>query len=108
MGTGCAEPGRITTLFERFKERTGYHPTGKGGYTEYRSGKATRITEKVIFAGDSAGQVMPLTYEGIYYAMKAGEFVLGVTEEKWKTISGCGKRGFKRDSCSWINSGTIF
>jgi len=29
---------------------------------------------KILFAGDSAGQVLPLTYEGIYYAMKAGEF----------------------------------
>ncbi|MBI4690250.1 MAG: geranylgeranyl reductase family protein [Nitrospirae bacterium] len=28
----------------------------------------------IFFAGDSAGHVMPLTYEGIYHAMKAGEF----------------------------------
>ncbi len=36
----------------------------------------------VIFAGDSAGQVLPLTYEGIYYAMRAGEFAaMAILEE---------------------------
>jgi len=30
--------------------------------------------DSILFIGDAAGQVMPLTYEGIYYAMKAGEF----------------------------------
>lgn len=28
----------------------------------------------ILFAGDAAGIVMPITYEGIYYAMKSGEF----------------------------------
>src|SRR5208283_5509033 len=28
----------------------------------------------VLFAGDAAGMVMPVIYEGIYYAMKSGEF----------------------------------
>jgi len=28
----------------------------------------------VLFAGDAAGMVMPVVYEGIYYAMKSGEF----------------------------------
>ncbi len=28
---------------------------------------------KVLFAGDAAGQVMPLSFEGIYYAMKSGQ-----------------------------------
>jgi geranylgeranyl reductase len=28
----------------------------------------------ILFAGDTAGMVMPVTYEGIYYAMKSGEF----------------------------------
>ncbi|GBE36524.1 hypothetical protein BMS3Bbin07_00671 [bacterium BMS3Bbin07] len=28
----------------------------------------------ILFVGDSATQVMPFTYEGIYYAMKSGEF----------------------------------
>ena len=38
---------------------------------------------KILFAGDSAGQVLPLSYEGIYYAMKAGEMaVRAILEEK--------------------------
>lgn len=30
------------------------------------------VYKGVLFAGDSAGQVMPLTFEGIYYAMRSG------------------------------------
>jgi geranylgeranyl reductase len=29
---------------------------------------------KIFFLGDAAGMVMPVTYEGIYYAMKSGQF----------------------------------
>ncbi|OGW39253.1 MAG: hypothetical protein A2Y97_00970 [Nitrospirae bacterium RBG_13_39_12] len=73
-GTGCVLQGKINSLFKTFKERRGI-----------MSGKQRRVYRiplwkgdlfnkgKVIFAGDSAGQVLPLTYEGIYYAMKAGE-----------------------------------
>ncbi len=28
----------------------------------------------ILFLGDAAGMVMPVTYEGIYYAMKSGQF----------------------------------
>lgn len=30
--------------------------------------------KNILFTGDAAGFVMPVTYEGIYYAMKSGEF----------------------------------
>lgn len=29
---------------------------------------------KILFLGDAAGMVIPVTYEGIYYAMKSGQF----------------------------------
>ena len=74
IGTGTFEQGRINTLLERFMHRTGI-PVNAGKRI-YRipvwSGELYNI-DNVLFAGDSAGQVMPLTYEGIYYAMKAGE-----------------------------------
>jgi geranylgeranyl reductase len=30
--------------------------------------------ENILFTGDAAGIVMPVIYEGIYYAMKSGQF----------------------------------
>jgi geranylgeranyl diphosphate/geranylgeranyl-bacteriochlorophyllide a reductase len=75
IGTGTSEQGKIIPLFEKFRDRKGIRgdmkkriyriPVWSGGL--YNIGN-------VLFTGDSAGQVMPLTYEGIYYAMKAGEY----------------------------------
>jgi geranylgeranyl reductase len=33
---------------------------------------------RVFYVGDAAGQVMPFTYEGIYYAMKSAKILAGV------------------------------
>lgn len=74
-GTGCFEPKKVLALFGRFKERRGITPDGLRRIYRVPIWKGELYTKgKVIFAGDSAGQVMPLIYEGIYYAMKAGEF----------------------------------
>ena len=74
IGTGTLEQGMIVSLFETFTERIGIQVSERKRI--YRipvwSGDLYNI-RNVLFAGDSAGQVMPLTYEGIYYAMKAGE-----------------------------------
>jgi len=74
VGTGTLEHAKITQVWKKFVERAGLHVSGsQRGYKIplwqgdlYRSGR-------VLFVGDAAGQVMPSTYEGIYYAMKAGE-----------------------------------
>jgi geranylgeranyl diphosphate/geranylgeranyl-bacteriochlorophyllide a reductase len=75
IGTGTFEQGKIIPLFEKFKDRKGIE--GDIEKRIYRipvwSGDLYNIGN-VLFTGDSAGQVMPLTYEGIYYAMKAGEY----------------------------------
>lgn len=40
-------------------------------------------TNNILFVGDAAGTVMPVTYEGIYYAMKSGEFAAqAIIEDK--------------------------
>jgi len=83
-GTGCFVTGPIKALFEKFKVRRGI--IGEGQQQIYRvplwRGDLYN-KNMVIFAGDSAGQVLPLTYEGIYYAMKAGEIAaIAVLEEK--------------------------
>ncbi|RME69844.1 MAG: geranylgeranyl reductase family protein [Nitrospirae bacterium] len=76
-GTGTLEPAMARGLFQRFLQRLntelplqdlrGYYIPLWDDYEFYRDG--------VFFVGDAAGQVMPFTYEGIYYAMKSAEFV---------------------------------
>lgn len=74
-GTGSFSGKRIKELWQRFLLRRdinamgsklrGYRiPLWKGDL--YNKGR-------VLFAGDAAGHVMPLSYEGIYYAMRSGE-----------------------------------
>lgn len=73
-GTGAFEHPGIKTLWQEFVERRGLKSNGSiRGYRVplwqgdlYNSGR-------ILFAGDAAGQVMPVTYEGIYYSMKSGE-----------------------------------
>jgi geranylgeranyl reductase len=99
VGTGTLEHAKITHLWKKFVERTGLHVRGsQRGYKIplwqgelYHSGR-------VLFVGDAAGQVMPSTYEGIYYAMKAGELAgsaiargkIGEYKKLWE--KGFGKR----------------
>lgn len=75
IGTGCLNPNMLIQCLHVFKKRTGI--TKNGSRRIYRipfweGGLYNR--GNILFAGDAAGQVVPLTYEGIYYAMKAGEF----------------------------------
>jgi len=75
IGTGSFEQGKMNDLYAAFKEKRGV--TANGSKRVYRIPVWTGDLynrDKVLFTGDSAGQVLPLTYEGIYYAMKAGEF----------------------------------
>ncbi len=75
-GTGSSDPRELKGMLKAFFGRRGLNADST----------ATRIykvplwsgelynKDNILFIGDAAGQVMPLTYEGIYYAMKAGEF----------------------------------
>lgn len=74
-GTGSPESYALKDLLKRFYER---RKLGSGYATRmYRiplwSGELYN-KNNILFAGDAAGHVMPLIYEGMYYAMKAGEF----------------------------------
>jgi len=75
VGTGCLNPKELIQCFKTFKKRRGI--TENGTRRIYRiplwNGRLYSVG-RILFIGDSAGQVLPLTYEGIYYAMKAGEF----------------------------------
>jgi geranylgeranyl reductase len=106
VGTGSLNPREIKALWRKFLERRslekdpeppmrnasflrGYRvPLWKGDL--YSKGR-------ILFTGDSAGQVLPLTYEGIYYAMKSGELaaeaILGGNEGDYKRLW---KRDFRK------------
>jgi geranylgeranyl reductase len=74
-GTGSSEPGKVLDLFKVFREKRGIIQEGFKRIYKIPMWKGDLYNKNnIIFAGDSAGQVMPLSYEGIYYAMKAGEF----------------------------------
>ncbi len=82
-GTGSFKPGGIKVLFERFKQRRGIIAEGRKRIYRIPLWKGNLYNKgKVIFTGDSSGQVMPLVYEGIYYSMKAGEFAARAIIEK--------------------------
>ncbi|MEW5746767.1 MAG: geranylgeranyl reductase family protein [Nitrospirota bacterium] len=84
VGTGSSTPRGLTTLLDAFVRRR-YSDSlqslaGKGVLEKTRAfripvWKGTPFSiNNILFAGDAAGAVMPVTYEGIYYAMKSGEF----------------------------------
>ncbi|GAB4487932.1 MAG: NAD(P)/FAD-dependent oxidoreductase [Thermodesulfovibrionales bacterium] len=74
LGAGGPDAAALRVRLSRFRERAGL--TGDPESTRmyripvWRDGPYHR--GNVLFCGDAAGQVMPLSYEGIYYAMKAG------------------------------------
>jgi len=74
-GTGGFVPDKLKGCLKKFYQRRGFDSTN--------STKMYRIPlwngelynkNNIFFAGDAAGHVMPLTYEGMYHAMRAGEF----------------------------------
>jgi geranylgeranyl reductase len=81
-GTGSFEPGKVFALFKIFREKRGIIRDGLKKVYKIPMWQGDLYNKNnVIFAGDSAGQVMPLIYEGIYYAMKAGEFAARAISE---------------------------
>jgi geranylgeranyl reductase len=75
IGTGSSEPGKTIALLKKFKYKRGITQEGISRIYKIPIWKGDLYNKNnVIFTGDSAGQVMPLIYEGIYYAMRAGEF----------------------------------
>ena len=84
IGTGVFEPRKIKGLYQQFKARAGLASQGKRKVYPIPVWKGELYNKnKILFAGDSAGQVLPLSYEGIYYAMKSGEMAArAILEEK--------------------------
>lgn len=74
IGTGSTDGKALKGLMENFKMRLGINTEGR--QKVYRLPLRQRrplVYENIIlFAGDAGGLVMPLSYEGIYYAMMSG------------------------------------
>ena len=73
IGTGSVDGKTLKVLMKNFKARR--RISGEGRQIVYRLPLKQRdslIHGNVFFVGDAAGLVMPLSYEGIYYAMYSG------------------------------------
>lgn len=73
IGTGSVDGKTLKSLMKNFKVRR--RISGEGRQIVYRLPLKQRdslIHGNVLFVGDAAGLVMPLSYEGIYYAMYSG------------------------------------
>lgn len=95
VGTGDRRPRDLRKLLDSFIQRRGLgeRPSHFRVYRIPQWDGELYNKNKIIFAGDSAGQVMPLSYEGIYYAVKSGELAAravlqgnaGTYKKMWKS-----------------------
>lgn len=84
IGTGGNNPLELHPLLQNFLHRrfgsqmeqlSKSSSIGRPRVFPIPAWRGTTFTEgNVLFLGDAAGMVMPVTYEGIYYAMKSGQF----------------------------------
>ncbi|HAK89879.1 MAG TPA: hypothetical protein DCP24_12630 [Nitrospiraceae bacterium] len=84
MGTGSTDAKELSAFLDKFIARRFGVPMKDFAPLNFsKKTRAFRIPmwegrlfniKNILYAGDSAGMVMPITYEGIYYAMKSGEF----------------------------------
>lgn len=74
IGTVSTNGKLLKDLLKNFKKRRLIN--GEGRLKVYRlpvRQRSSMVNGNIIFVGDAAGLVMPLSYEGIYYAMKSGK-----------------------------------
>jgi geranylgeranyl reductase len=106
VGTGSLNFREIKTLWQRFVERRAWKTSeaqavGKGialrGYRVPLWQGDLFARDNILFVGDAAGQVLPLTYEGIYYAMKSGELAAtAIAEGKIGNYKRLWEQNFRR------------
>ncbi|MBF0606903.1 MAG: NAD(P)/FAD-dependent oxidoreductase [Candidatus Magnetobacterium sp. LHC-1] len=84
LGTGCVDVPRAGGYLKNCLAAYGINSGGqqRGYYIPFWDNRLY-FKAGVFFVGDAAAQVMPFTFEGIYYAMKSAEFVVAaITEGK--------------------------
>lgn len=74
IGTGANQEKALRGLLKNFKMRRGIEREGKQRIYRLPLKQRKSLTYgNILFVGDAGGIVMPLIYEGIYYAMKSGK-----------------------------------
>ncbi len=74
IGTGAVNGKLIKELLKNFKIRRRIHGGGaQRGHRLPLQWRDSLVKGNILFVGDAAGLVMPLIYEGIYYALKSGK-----------------------------------
>jgi geranylgeranyl reductase len=74
LGTASTDGRALKMLMQNFKKRRGVIENGpQRVYRLPLKQRKSLVKGRVLFAGDAAGLVMPLSYEGIYYAMRSGK-----------------------------------
>jgi geranylgeranyl reductase family protein len=69
VGTGGLEGSKVRGYLESFIRKRRVPPNGPvRGYRIPLWGQPLFSIGRILFAGDAAGQVMPMSFEGIYYA----------------------------------------
>lgn len=58
-------------IFKNFKEKKYKHEKTKGYFIASWNEEKIFYKNRTFFVGDAAGQILPFTYEGIYFAMKS-------------------------------------
>jgi geranylgeranyl reductase len=96
IGTGSRDVRELVSLLDKFIKRR-FGKTLRDFQSDNLLSKlrAFKIPEwdksifnigNILFVGDTASIVMPVTYEGIYYAMKSGEFAANALIERSPSI----------------------
>lgn len=106
VGTGSLNSRETKAMWQKFVERRGITTGPSMNRINGPSLRGYRIPlwqgdlytrGRVLFVGDTAGQVLPLTYEGIYYAMKSGELAaMAIAEGKIGDYQRLWKKSFSK------------
>lgn len=86
VGTGSDKAYELKKLIQnfvhkRFPQLEGFQKFSLRAYKIPRWKKRRFSFGNILLCGDALGTVMPVTFEGIYYAMKSGEFAAEAIKE---------------------------
>lgn len=87
VGTGSDKAYELKKLIQnfvhkRFPQLKGVQNFSLRAYKIPRWKKRRFSFGNILLCGDALGTVMPVTFEGIYYAMKSGEFVVKAIKDR--------------------------
>lgn len=82
IGTGALRAAEVPNLLDNYLKANGLYSNGSTrGYYIPLWEDSGYYKNNVLLTGDAAGQVLPFTFEGIYYGMKSAEFAAKAVAE---------------------------